>query len=67
MPRKPARGKQNQSRTLESIKRDIADRLRPTCAAMPEDEFDEMVTRMALIEWKHFNDATPTRQVIISP
>jgi hypothetical protein len=67
MSRKPTRTVLNQSATLESIKRDIADRLRPTCAAMAEDEFDKMVTRMALIEWKHFNDATPTRQVIISP
>jgi hypothetical protein len=34
---------------------------------MSDEEFDKMVTRMALIEWKHINDATPTRQVIISP
>jgi len=58
---------QNQSTTLDSIKRAISDRLRPTCADMPEDEFDKMVSRMALIEWKHQNDSTPTRQVIISP
>jgi hypothetical protein len=45
--------------TLESIRRDIAERLRPTCAHMPEDEFDKMVARMALIEWKHINDTTP--------
>jgi hypothetical protein len=30
---------------------------------MPEDEFDKMVSRMALIEWKHLNDATPTSQM----
>jgi hypothetical protein len=59
---------QNENETiLESIKRDIADRLRPTCAGMSDDDFDKMVTRMALIEWKHFNDSTPTRQVIITP
>ena len=49
---------------LESIRRDIAERLRPTCADMPEDEFEKMVARMALIEWKHLNDSTPTRRMI---
>jgi hypothetical protein len=48
---------------LESIRRDIAQRLRPTCANMPEDEFEKMVARMALIEWKHLNDSTPTSQM----
>ena len=48
---------------LESIRRDIAERLRPSCAHMSEDEFERMVTRMALIEWKHLNDATPTSQM----
>ena len=49
---------------LESIRRDIAERLRPTCANMPEEEFEKMVARMALIEWKHLNDTTPTSQMI---
>jgi hypothetical protein len=48
---------------LEAIRRDIAERLRPTCADMPEEEFEKMVARMALIEWKHLNDATPTSQM----
>jgi len=48
---------------LKSIRRDIAERLRPTCANMPEEEFEKMVARMALIEWKHLNDATPTSQM----
>ena len=48
---------------LESIRRDIARRLRPTCADMPEEEFEKMVARMALIEWKHLNDSTPTSQM----
>jgi hypothetical protein len=48
---------------LESIRRDIAERLRPTCANMPEEEFEKMVARMALIEWKHINDATPTSRM----
>jgi hypothetical protein len=48
---------------LESIRRDIAQRLRPTCANMSEEDFERMVARMALIEWKHLNDATPTSQM----
>ena len=48
---------------LESIRRDIAERLRPSCRNMPEDEFEKMVSRMALIEWKHLNDSTPTSQM----
>ena len=48
---------------LEAIRRDIAERLRPTCADMPEEEFEKMVARMALIEWKHLNNATPTSQM----
>jgi hypothetical protein len=49
--------------SLESIRRDIAQRLRPTCANMSEEDFERMVARMALIEWKHLNDATPTSQM----
>ena len=49
---------------LQALRRDIAERLRPTCADMPEEEFDKLVSRMALIEWKHVNDTTPTRQTI---
>jgi hypothetical protein len=48
---------------LESIRRDIAERLRPSCLNMPEEDFEKMVARMALIEWKHLNDATPTSQM----
>ena len=48
---------------LESIRRDIAERLRPTCAHMSEEEFEKMVARIALIEWKHINDATPTSRM----
>ena len=54
---------QQPSTNLESIRRDIADRLRPTCANMSEEEFEKMVARMALIEWKHINDATPTSRM----
>lgn len=49
---------------LETIRRNIAERLRPSCATMSEEEFDKLVSRMALIEWKHHNDATPTSQML---
>ena len=45
---------------LKAIRAEIAERLRPTCADMSEEDFDKMIARMALIEWKHLNDATPT-------
>ena len=48
---------------LESIRRDIAERLRPSCRNMSEEDFEKMVARMALIEWKHLNDSTPTSQM----
>ena len=48
---------------LESIRRDIAKRLRLTCSNMSDEEFEKMVARMALIEWKHLNDATPPSQM----
>jgi hypothetical protein len=51
------------STNLESIRRDIAERLRPSCANMSEEDFEKMVARMALIEWKHVNDATPIRRM----
>ena len=54
---------QHGPRDLESIRRDISKRLRPTCRNMAEEEFEKMVARMALIEWKHLNDATPTSQM----
>lgn len=55
---------QNPHTSLESIRRDIAQRLRPTCANMSEEDFERMVARMALIEWKHLNDTTPTSQML---
>ena len=45
---------------LKAIRAEIAERLRPTCADMSDEDFDKMIARMALIEWKHLNDATPT-------
>jgi hypothetical protein len=55
---------QDPSTNLESIRRDIAQRLRPACANMSEEEFEKMVARIALIEWKHMNDATPTSRML---
>ena len=49
---------------LESVRRDIAQRLRPTCADMPEEEFEKMVARIALIKWKYLNEGTPTSQML---
>jgi hypothetical protein len=49
---------------LEAVRRDIAQRLRPTCADMPEEEFEKMVARMALLEWKYLNVGTPTSKMI---
>jgi hypothetical protein len=54
---------QQPSNNLESIRRDIAERLRPWCSNMSEEEFEKMVARMALIEWKHVNDATPVSRM----
>ena len=48
---------------LEGIRKTIADRIRPVCPNMSEEEFDTMVTRMALIEWKHAHEATPTSRM----
>jgi len=51
------------NKNLEAIRKTIADRIRPVCPNMSDEEFDTMVTRMALIEWKHAHEATPTRQM----
>lgn len=55
---------QSPPHNLKSLRHDIAERLRPTCAHMSEDEFEKMVARIALIKWKHLNDATPTSQML---
>lgn len=49
---------------LEAIREAISRRLRPSCANLSEEEFGKLVTRMALLEWKHLNDATPTSQML---
>ena len=48
---------------LEMIRKTIAERIRPVCPNMSEEEFDTMVARMALIEWKHAQESTPTSQM----
>lgn len=49
--------------TLEATRRRIAERVRPVCMHMAEEEFETMVTRMALIEWKHASEVTPTSRM----
>ena len=44
---------------------DIAHRLRPVCAHMPDDELLELATRMATVELKYFEAAvipSPSRR-----
>lgn len=48
---------------LEATRKRIAERIRPVCANMAEEDFDKMVSRMALIEYKHSMDVTPTSQM----
>jgi hypothetical protein len=52
-----------ESTRLEATRKRIAERIRPVCANMPEEEFDKMVARMALIEYKHSMEATPTSRM----
>ncbi len=49
--------------TLEATRKKIAERVRPVCMHMAEEEFETMVTRMALIEWKHASEVTPTSRM----
>lgn len=48
---------------LEATRKRIAERIRPVCGEMSQQEFEIMVTRMALIEWKHAHEATPTSRM----
>lgn len=49
---------------LESTRKRIAERIRPVCGGMPEEDFEKMVARMALIEYKHAMESTPTRRMV---
>ncbi len=51
------------NKNLEAIRKTIAERIRPVCPNMSDEEFETMVTRMALIEWKHSQEATPTSRM----
>jgi len=42
-----------EERQLEALKRDIADRLRPVCERVPDEDFDELVDRIARVERKY--------------
>ena len=48
---------------LESTRKRIAERIRPVCIGMPEEDFEKMVARMALIEYKHYQETTPTSRM----
>jgi hypothetical protein len=41
------------SERLETLRVDIALRLRKVCVAMPQDEFDRLVERIAQLEYKY--------------
>jgi hypothetical protein len=42
------------TRRIQALALDIAHRLRPVCAHMPDDELLELSTRMATVELKYF-------------
>jgi hypothetical protein len=42
---------------IQALALDIAHRLRPVCAHMPEDELLELSARMAAVELKYFDAA----------
>jgi hypothetical protein len=42
---------------IQALALDIAHRLRPVCAHMPDDELLELATRMATVELKYFEAA----------
>jgi hypothetical protein len=42
---------------IQALALDIAHRLRPVCAHMPDEELLELATRMATVELKYFEAA----------
>jgi hypothetical protein len=44
---------QKDSPRLAELRAAIAERLRNVCSAMPQDEFDTLVARMAEVEYKY--------------
>lgn len=41
-----------EQRQLDTLMHEIAERLRPICARMPAEEFDQLVERIALVQRK---------------
>ena len=46
--------------TLESLKADIASRLRAACAHFSESEFSDLVSQIAFVELKYARRIAPT-------
>jgi hypothetical protein len=44
---------QSDPERLAELREDVARRLRNVCAAMPQDEFDHLVARIADIEYRY--------------
>jgi hypothetical protein len=44
------------SKALEDLEREIANRLRPVCSHMPEEDFNAMVRDIAQFKLKHQDD-----------
>ena len=42
-----------QERQMQALKREIADRLRSVCEQVPDDEFGQLVERIARIQLKY--------------
>lgn len=47
------RRQESRQERFERTKKDIADRLAASCADMPSDEFDDLVTHMAELQIKY--------------
>lgn len=46
---------------VRALALDIAHRLRPVCANMPDEDMLELSTRMAAVELEHFEPPQPQR------
>lgn len=46
---------------VRALALDIAHRLRPVCANMPDEDMLELSTRMAAVELEHFEPLPPQR------
>ncbi len=50
----------DEMRDLESLKADIASRLRPSCAHFPDSEFEDLVNQIAHVELKYARHIAPS-------